>query len=102
MWVVVHREAPPVGFVEVTTFPAGSVATHNVSVGQATPDNDVPYMDALVSTVVAAQAEAPPAGFLEVSTSPGVSVATHNVVDGQETSPRPAWHVRCGSPPHDP
>jgi hypothetical protein len=36
--VTVHAEEGPVGFVDVTTFPAPSTATHRADVGQEIPD----------------------------------------------------------------
>ena len=77
--VVVQAVAPPVGFVEVATFPRSpdpmwaSSTTHSDTVGQA----DRPRPWPLVSTSVAVQAEAPPVGSVEVSACPAKD-ATHS------------------------
>jgi hypothetical protein len=39
--VTVHADAPPVGFLEVTTLPALSTATHKDADGHDTPMSDV-------------------------------------------------------------
>jgi hypothetical protein len=86
--VSVHAELPPVGFVEVTTSPAPSTATHNDADGHDTAVN--PFRP---TPEVTAHADAPPVGFVEVTTSPpepaspeNPPTATHNEALGHETS----------------
>jgi hypothetical protein len=79
--------APPVGLVEVSTFPESSTAAHIEVVGHATPLR--PLKPGRASIRVNFQAERPVVGFLDVSTSPAVSTATQNDVVGQETPDNP-------------
>jgi hypothetical protein len=79
--VTVHADPGPVGFVDVTTFPAWSVATHRVVVGQEIAKDPVPPM-----LVGPAHADAGPVGFVDVNTRPKLSRLTHNVVEGHETA----------------
>ena len=89
--VTVQSEAPPVGLVEVTTFPATSPATQSVAVAQE--------MDARKSsepsTWTVIHVEAPPVGLVEVTTSGCRLVpltekpaAAQNEMDGQEMDAR--------------
>jgi hypothetical protein len=91
-FVVVHALAPPVGSVDVTTFPLLSTATHN-----AVEEHDTPVRALLPSTSVVVQAPPPPPGSVEVTTFPLLSTATHSDADGHDTplmafgDPNGAW-----------
>jgi hypothetical protein len=73
--------APPVGLVELMSFPALSTATQSDADAQDTPLNP-PAMPMLTGAL---QLPAPPVGSSEVSTSPSLSITTHSEVDGHET-----------------
>lgn len=78
--VIVHVGDTAPGFVEVTTRPESSIATHRVAVGHDTSGREwVP------STFVTVHAPAPPVGFVEVTTSPTSSTATQSEAEGHET-----------------
>jgi hypothetical protein len=68
------------GFVEVTTLPLSSTATHSDAEGQETAK-----MVWLPSTWVIVHVGDAAVGFVEVTTLPESSVATHSDVDGHET-----------------
>jgi hypothetical protein len=61
----VQADEPPVGFVEVTTFPLASTATQSVVEAHAI---DIGVL--VLSTLVVVQALAPPVGFVDQTTSP--------------------------------
>ena len=91
--------APPVGSVEVNTWPASLTATHSrgdaheiVSRGES----------GVTGSAVIAQVLAPPSGFVEIST-PLACVPTHRWTDGHATSIIPSgssngsrWSISAG------
>ncbi len=74
-----HAVLPPVGFVEVTTLPTASTATHSDADGQDTASRV--FVPSIVARV---HAVAPPVGFVELSRCPELSTATHSEIEGQE------------------
>ena len=76
---VCQAPAPPLGLVEVMTWPSPSVATHSETDGQEIPASADP------STLAAVHAAAPPVGSVEVTTLPESSMATQRDTDGQST-----------------
>jgi hypothetical protein len=90
-FVTLQALPPPVGFVELTTFPALSTATHSDVEGHDTPLSAPGHCAVEVqlgSTEVTVHALVSPVGSVEVSTLPAVSTATHNDCDGHETAVR--------------
>jgi hypothetical protein len=79
MLAVCHALAPPVGLVEVTTFPALSTATHN-----EVPTHETAANAFAPSTEITFHAAAPPVGFVEVITSPDQSTATQSDAVGHD------------------
>jgi hypothetical protein len=75
-----HAPAPPVGFVDVSTFPLWSTATQSDTEGHETPK--MPFTP---STLVYGQADLPPVGLVEDSISPKLSPAMHSDAEGHET-----------------
>jgi hypothetical protein len=73
-----HAAAPPVGFVDVSTFPASSPATHRVSDAHET------LLRGLVLSIWATFHAPPPRGDVEVTAFPLLSTATQSDVVGQE------------------
>src|SRR6476660_1541962 len=79
--LAVHAPAPPVGFVEVTTLPPVSPATHS-----AADTQDMLRRGLVPSTFVTVHvAAAPSPGSVDVRTFPALSPATHRVGETQET-----------------
>jgi hypothetical protein len=73
MWDVVQADDPPVGLVELMTFPSPSVTTHSDSDAHETPDRPCWSIEATLHAAV------PPVGSVEATTS-APSVATHSEV----------------------
>jgi len=72
-----HAAAPPVGLVDVSSFPASSKAMQSETDGQ-----EIATMAAASMLTGGLQAVAPPVGFVEVTTLPLRSTATQSAVDG--------------------
>src|SRR5947209_6580797 len=77
--VTFQAAAPLAGWMEVSTLPAWSTATHSDNDGHEIPTRFCPP-----STFLTAQADAPPAGSVEVTTSPALSTATQSDADGHD------------------
>jgi hypothetical protein len=70
-----HLLSPPVGSVDVTTWPVLDTATQSVALSQ-------PTTCGVTASFVAVHVPAPPPGFVDVSTVPLESATTHSVVVG--------------------
>jgi hypothetical protein len=81
-----HADAPPVGFVEVSTYPKWSTATHSDGDAHDTSvsSSGSPYSAFSSISTGADHADAPPVGSVDVSTFPSLSTATHNADTGHE------------------
>lgn len=89
-----HVAAPPVGSVEVSSFPAESTAAQKRVVGQDRPARSNPAKKRPGGNGATCQVPAPPAGSVEVTTRSVPcpvprSSATQRVTDGHEIA------VRC-------
>ena len=108
-WTTFQAPTPAVGFLDVTTLPFPSTATHSLLVGQETPfkkhAGDPPNWSHLEPIWVTFQAAAPPVGLVEVTTLPLPSTSTQKPVVGQDTPLGPkSAEVTCvtfqeGAPP---
>jgi hypothetical protein len=83
MLAIVHVLAPPVGSVEVRTFPAPSAATHSETDGHETA---VRYPAG--SIWVLGHALAPAVGLVEVNRFPWSVAATQSKTEGHDTPSR--------------
>ena len=87
--VFVHVLAPPVGFLEVNTYPFESPARHKPLDGQASAAS-------ALSTCDRFQPLAPARGFLVVRTFPPLSIATHSEAVGHRIATRARLAIDCG------
>jgi hypothetical protein len=99
MVVCFQAPAPPVGSVEVNTWPASLTATHNRGDAHEIEPRGVP---GVTGSAVIAHVLAPPSGSVEIST-PLACVPTHRWADGQATSIIPSgtangsvWSISTG------
>jgi hypothetical protein len=80
MVLSVHAEGPPVGLVDVNTFPLKSAVTQSEVVG-----HEIVLNALLGSTAAVLHAEGPPVGFVDVKTFPPSSTAAQNELLGHDT-----------------
>ncbi len=92
--------APPVGFVEVNSWPPSLTATHSRGDAHEIGPGGEP---GFTGSAVIAQALAPPSGCLEISTPPAC-VPTHRWTDGHARSVIPSgtangsrWSINAGA-----
>ena len=80
----VHADAPPVGFVDVKTFPESSTVTHSVAEAHET-ENRL-WLPSISAELQPAEL---PVGFVDQIALPDSSTATHKPVVGHEMAANP-------------
>jgi hypothetical protein len=90
-----HAVDPPLGLVELTTFPLESTATQSRAEG-----HEIPVRMLLPSTAADFHNAESPVGCADVMTSP-CPTATHSDTDGHDTAlpPTPAVGLQLSLPP---